>query len=282
MKIKVKLLYPVLLGVLIFFSCNKEDSSKAPVIPPFETMVIDFGEMTASSAKSETVEGQTEILTKTNWAYSAISVGFWNVMIGTTLAVPVASFHAASNKMPVQLDDHTWQWSYSVDGFTSQYTARLVGEIQTNRIKWEMYVSKTGVNPFDEFLWFEGTSNTDGKSGQWILYLSPEFQEEVIQIDWKKEGNDVGEVKYTYVRELNNDRMPDDYKGSYLIYGLQDQVFDAFVSIHVYQSQSDNFTDSFIEWSHSDFSGRVKALAYFGDNDWHCWDSNGNDLICEE
>ena len=95
-------------------------------------MVIDFTQITDDSKSASTV--------KTNWIYSAASVGTWNLIIGTTLAIPVASFKAAFAQEPTQINDLTWQWEYSVDGFTSQYTARLLGKLQPDQIEWKMYI----------------------------------------------------------------------------------------------------------------------------------------------
>ena len=99
----------------------------------------------------------------------------------------------------------------------------------------------------------------DGKSGQWILYNSPTLREEVLQIDGKKTGDEVGQVKYTYVRELNYNREPTVFNDSYLIYGLKDEAFEAFVTIHAYREQASAVTDSQIEWSRPDYSGNVMA-----------------------
>ena len=217
---------------------------------------------------------------KTNWTFSATSIGIWNLIIGTTFAIPVAAFNSAFGYEPTNVDDLTWQWMYSVDGFTSQYTARLIGKLQPSQVKWEMYITKTGIESFDEFLWFEGTSDLDNNSGQWILYHSSEFPEKTIQIDWKKENDEIGEIKYTYVRELNDERQSDSFNGSTLTYGLQNSEFDAYVNIHAYNLQKGVFTDSFIEWSRTNFNGHVKAEHYFGDTDWHCWDTEGIDIDC--
>lgn len=277
MKKNTILIFSLLLA-LFFAGCNDdENTDQAVSLPPFNSMVIDFGELT-STTKSVTInnDGATYV----NWTYSAVSVGFWNVIIGTTFAVPVAAFKTAFNHSPQKIDDKQWQWSYNVDGFTSQYTARLVGTLETNQIQWEMYITKTGINDFAEFLWFEGTSDLDGESGQWILYHSPTFPEEVVHIDWEKTGEEVGSVKYTYVRQLDDDRQPNDFKNSTLTYGLQDASFDAYVTIHVYSATADDFIDSQIEWSRADYSGHVMSETFFGDTDWHCWDSTGADSIC--
>lgn len=269
----MKQLIAILLSSFILFSCEKGETGRAaPIIPPVETMVIDFTQFVDDS-KSATIA-------KTNWIYSAASVGIWNLIIGTTFAVPVASFRAALGQEPTQINDLTWEWEYAVDGFTSQYTARLSGKIQAGQIEWKMYITKTGIDSFEEFLWFEGTSVVGAKSGQWILYHSPEFPEETVQIDWKKETSEVGEIKYTYVREFDDQRQIENFNGSTLTYGLQNNEFDIYVNIHSYNSVASDFTDSFIEWNRTNFNGHVKAEHFFNDNDWHCWDSQGNDIDC--
>lgn len=269
-----KLAFILLLLVIVVSSCKKDETpGNAPVLPPAETMVIDF-------SKFGTTEKSASLL-RSNWLYAATTVGAWNIIIGTTFAVPVAAFKIAINHQPQKIDGSTWQWQYTVDGFTSQYSARLTGKLEATKVIWEMYISKEGIESFEEFLWFEGTSNIDGTSGNWILYHSAGFPEKTVQIDWKKEDAEVGEIKYSYIRELNNQRQSDDFNGSTLTYGLQDEVFDVYVSVHAFDNQIQEFSDTFIEWNRTDYTGRVKAEHYFSDTSWHCWDNQGYDIECE-
>jgi len=258
---------------LFFFSCEKENSTGvAPTLPPVETMIIDFGKI-ADITKSADIA-------KTNWIYSATTVGWWSIIIGTTFAIPAEAFRSAIKAEPTYIDNLTWQWQYSVDGFTSQYSARLVGKLLSNEVKWEMYITKTGIQAFSEFLWFEGTSNIDGTSGQWILYHSSAFPEKTIQIDWKKETEKAGEIKYTYVRQINDQGQTDNFNGSTLTYGLQNMDFDIFINVHSYNVEKKGFNDSFIEWSSKNYTGHVKAENFYNDSNWHCWDSKGSDVDC--
>lgn len=269
----MKNLVVVLLLLIIVVSCEKDEPAGiAPELPPVETMVIDFTKFGGAEKSAS--------LLRSNWLYAAKTVGVWNAIIGTTFAVPVAAFKLAINHQPENTGNLTWQWQYTVEGFTSQYTARLVGKLEPTQVKWEMHVSKEGIDSFEEFLWFEGTSNIDGKSGQWILYHSSAFPEETVQIDWKKEDVEVGEIKYSYIRELNNLRQPDDFNGSTLTYGLQDELFDIYVNVHTFNSQSQAFSDTYIEWNRTSFAGHIKAEQYFNDTSWHCWDSQGYDIEC--
>ena len=269
----MKQLFATALIALLFFSCDTENSTGvAPTLPPIETMIVDFGEFANPTKSAE--------IAKTNWVYSATTVGVWSVILGTTFAIPVAAFRSALKTEPNKIDDLSWQWQYSVEGFTSQYSARLVGKLQSNEVKWEMYITKTGIQGFDEFMWFDGTSKTDGSSGQWILYHSSAFPEKTIQIDWEKVEEKVGEIKYTYVRENNDLGQKDNFNGSTLTFGLQNTEFDIFVNVHAYIVQELRFNDSFIEWSSSNYTGHVKAEHFYNDTEWHCWDSQGNDINC--
>ncbi len=271
----MKYLFAFLFAVLIFVSCDNDDSMKAaPEIPPVATMVVDFGKLGNDATKSAEFE-------KSNWLFSAATVGVWNLIIGTTFAVPVAAFQLAANQQPVLIKDLTWQWEYPFEAFAGQFKARLVGKLEsTKKIKWEMYISKTGIDPFEGFLWFEGTSNTNGQDGQWILYHSPKSPLKTVQIDWKKENEKVGEIKYTYVREKNEQRLPDPLMGSTLTYGLQEGPRDIYVTINAYDSGSKGMVETDIEWNHTQYDGRVKAAHHFKDTNWHCWDKDGNNADC--
>ena len=269
-----KLTALTLVVLVLFAGCNKDDLDKrAPALPPAETLEIDFSRF-AISEKSAAQQ-------RVNWIYSATTVGIWNVIIGTTFAVPVASFRTAVKHEPVKTGDNTWQWQYDLDGFASRYTARLTGTLESGHVKWEMYISKEGIHAFDEFLWFEGESKNDGKSGWWLLYHSHLFPDETVRIDWKLENEGIGEILYTYVRETNNEGLPDPFKGSTLRYGLQLGAFDAYVQSQTWDNARQVFNDTHIEWSRKNFSGRVKSQHFYKDSKWHCWDEQGYDLDCE-
>jgi hypothetical protein len=269
----MKQLLATALMAMFFFSCDTENLNPVPpTLPPVESMIVDFGELANATKSAE--------ISKTNWLYSASTVGTWSVILATTFAVPVEAFRTAVKTQPNKIDDLTWQWQFLVEGFTSQYAGRLIGKLQATEVKWEMYITKKGIEPFDEFLWFDGTSNVNGKSGQWILYHSAAFPEKTIQIDWKKEDEKIGEIKYTYVRQNNDFGQKDNFNGSTLTFGLQNNAFDIFVNTHTYNAQVKAFNDTFIEWSSTSYSGHVKAEHFYNDNNWHCWDSQGNDITC--
>ena len=143
-----------------------------------------------------------------------------------------------------------------------------------------MYITKTGTDPFEEFIWFTGQSARDGSQGYWILNQSPERPNAMLRIDWERSGPEVGALRYTWVRELNDRDEPDPYLESYLQYGLQQTDFDAYFDAHVYDPDAQGFVDVRIEWSRDTYNGRVRAFHVFNDEEWHCWDNTGEDMVC--
>jgi hypothetical protein len=279
MKKSLVILLIFILSGSIFVGCKK-DKGNPPALPPVASMTIDFSNF-VSKKKSEII-GDTknlEAVSNNNWQFAATLAGFWNTILTINLIVPVTAFKLAIDNKPVYLDNKKWQWSYSVNVGVATYKARLTGQIRTSDINWEMYVSKEGAGAFAEFLWFSGTSDLDGKGGQWILNYSQSFQEPMLQIDWSVTGTDIGSIKYTYIRELNDNRATEPFKGSYIEYGLTSTTLNAFYNVYFYESIFlKAFVDAKIEWSTTNHNGHVKAPYHYGDSNWHSWDGNGNDI----
>jgi len=278
----------LMLSLIMIFatSCEKStdinEQGTSPELPPFESMVIDFGafDESGNSGKATTLVYDNKA-PNGNWVFSRVVVGVWSSALYSTLAVPVASFQAAFSQTPEKISEDTWEWTYSVNGFTSEYTARLTGQLTANGVVWNMYITKMGIEGFDEFLWFSGNSSLDGNSGTWILNQGPEKPDPMLQIVWERSGDEIGYIKYTWVRELNDQENADPFRDSFLEYGLQEGNFDAYFNAYAYDTNLQAFTSVDIEWSRDTFEGRVRAFAYFEDELWHCWDSNGDDVACE-
>jgi predicted small lipoprotein YifL len=264
----------IVMTALLLWGC--ENKGNPPELPPAESMTIDFSEFT-SAKKSVTISGDfksVNAVENTNWTIAATVAGVWNTILIANLAIPVAAFEKAIESKPSFVDTKKWQWQYSVTVLAATYTARLTGEIMSDNIKWEMYISRDGVGGFAEFKWFEGTTALDGKSGQWILTHSQATQVPMLQIDWEKTGTEVGNIKYTYIK------TGEAFKDSYIEYGLTTASLNAFYNIHFYETNKAKFVDVNIEWSTTAHNGRIKAADYFQNTSWHCWDGNGNDINC--
>jgi len=251
-------------------STCKKDNGTAPVLPPQESLTIDFTNFsTLTKSGSPIIDNKGT--NNSSWEFAASVALIWKGMIATTLSVPVSAFKLAVDQDPVFLSNKTWQWSYSVSAVGVTYKARLTGQISGTDVLWKMYVTREGTGGFSEFVWFEGTSKLDGSGGQWILNQSAQVPEAYLQIDWTKTSTSVGSIKYTYIKNL------DSFKSSYIEYGLTSASLNAFYNIHYYNGTK--FSDVNVEWNTTTFNGRVKSSDYLLGT-WFCWDANKVNTTC--
>jgi len=271
----------IVIALNLFSGCKKDNKGNPPVLPPDESMIIDFSNF-ETQKKSGSLSIENKGVDDVNWAFAATVAGVWKTLIYTTLAVPVFSFKLATDNNPVYVEDKTWQWSYDASIQAGQvsmtYKARLTGQIRAADVQWKMYISREGSGAFPEFLWFEGTSRLDGKGGQWILNYSAQYPDPVLQIDWTKTSADAGMVKYTYIRDKTSQGTNDPFKNSYIEYGLTSNTLNAYYKIHYFNGLQ--FSDVDVEWSTTGHNGRVKAPLYFPAANWYCWDGNLADISC--
>jgi hypothetical protein len=261
----------LVLSAGLLTKCKKENKGEPPVLPPKESMTIDFSNF-ANVKKSADVITAWKGTENSAWEFAAVVAGVWNLIINNTLAVPVASFKLAANQTPVYIDTKTWQWSYNVTVANATYKARLTGQIRATDVLWKMNIAKEGSGSFPEFVWFEGTSKLDGTGGQWILNQSSQYPAAILQIDWTKSGASIGTIKYTYIK--NSDSL----KTSYIEYGLTSSNLNAYYTIHYYNGLK--FSDVNVEWNTTTKNGRVKCIDYLGDTNWYCWDANRVNITC--
>ncbi len=252
--------------------CRK-DKGEPPVLPPAETMTIDFSNF-ESGKKGDAYLSVPKGTLTSNWEFAAGVALVWKTIIYTTLAVPVTSFQMVISQTPAYVENKTWQWTASATVLNVTYKARLTGQIGETNVLWKMYITKEGAGGFNDFLWFEGTSDFDGKGGKWILYLSPASPVQVLQIDWEMTGEKIGMIKYTYIKS------GDVFKDSFIEYGLTTNTLNAYYTIHYYDNTFQQFFDLNVEWSTSQHNGRVKSEDHFGTTDWYCWDGNLLNVTC--
>jgi len=162
--------------LLLITACSSEDEpliqDDAFELPPFETMMADFDAFTDTPGSGKfNVDAQKE--PNDNWTLARIIIGALNTALFTTLTVPVNAFRSAFLHDPERISDTMWQWTYTVEGFTGEYHARLTGELIEGDIYWNMYITRTGIEAFEEFRWFTGVSNRDGNSGHWSSTRDP-------------------------------------------------------------------------------------------------------------
>ena len=133
-----------------------------------------------------------------------------------------------------------------------------------------MYISKEG--GYTDFLWFSGVSNLPLTEGTWTLNHDPNDPTPYIGVEWHRDLSvGTADIKYTNIVPGGSEN------GGYISYGITTETpYDAFYDI--YNKGQDNHTD--IEWNTTTLEGHVKDLRVFLDNDWHCWNSDLEDIIC--
>jgi hypothetical protein len=260
----------IIITTSILISCKK-DKGNPPVLPPFETMYIDFSNFT-SLKKSGQAEPQAKGTESSAWQFAATVSGVWNSLISSNIAIPLAAYDSAAKYNAVYVSQNNWQWSYEFTFDGVVYKSVLDGETSTNSIIWKMYLTRNSPGGYSDFLWMEGTSQADASHGQWIFYQSPLSPVKLFQTDWTKSGDQVTSVKYTYV-------IDDANKDSFIDFKITtNSSLDASYNIHFTDG---TYSDSDIEWNTVTRNGRLKCLDYLQDENWYCWDNNKINMICE-
>ena len=176
------LLLVLVIAVLTVTGCG--NTSGAPTIPPEDTFIIPFEEFNGMGGLITLADTGNQ----SNWNFAAFTVGVWSAIITVGLAVPVAAFRASFHNIPLQQDDGSWIWSYSVNIAGSIYTAELhaqfTTEVITEGVHWSMNISKEG--EYQDFLWYYGECDLPATAGFWILKQSPTNSTDLLRIDWSR------------------------------------------------------------------------------------------------
>jgi hypothetical protein len=270
MKKVIQISLAIIICALIANGCKK-DKGNPPVLPPYETMYIDFSNFT-SLKKSGLADFGSKGTESSTWQFAATIAGVWNSLISSNIDIPLTAYDSAAKYNAVYVSQNYWQWSYefTFDGIV--YKSVLDAQTSTNSTTWKMYLTKNATGGYSDFLWLEGSSKTDGSQGQWIFYESPQSPVKIFQTDWTKSGDQVTSVKYTYM-------IAGASKDSYIDFKITTSSdLDGSYNIHF---SDGTYSDSDIEWNTVTRNGRLKCLDYLQDENWYCWDNNKINMICE-
>ncbi|MCK5078163.1 MAG: hypothetical protein KAR38_17410 [Calditrichia bacterium] len=264
--------------ILLFLLTGCKDSTKTekdtpPSIPPQSSFIMSFADFDSTSQAfknfQKTASGHQ--LYGHNWAWSAWNVGIWNLILTIGLAVPTASFVEAFNHTPEQQQDGSWIWSYNFNVLAIPHSAQLKATIDAEGVDWEMRISRAGA--YTDFLWYTGHNNLTLTEGTWTLNNNHNNPTPLLGILWHRDlDNETANIKYTNIVPGGAEN------GGYIFYGTDaDSTYDAFYDI--FNKGLNNLTE--IEWNLTTKEGHVKDSLHFGDENWHCWDSDLNDMVCE-
>jgi len=120
--------------------------------------------------------------------------------------------------------------------------------------------------------WFDGVVRYDHTRANWTFYKNGTTS--VLEVGWNKDfETEAADLTYTYT-ETDMTETGSYIKWEYIPGG----VYDAAYTISMAEGTSN------IEWNIITIEGRVMAPVFFGDEVWHCWDSQANglaDKVCE-
>ena len=261
----------VALAATILFtttSCDKEPAGDRPDLPPAESMMMDFSDFATQPAGTK-----GSALSYDNFLFSYLTVGYWNASAALVSALPVAAYTHALAQTAEYLGNNTWEWSFTFTYNSLSYVATLTGErISNEEFTMEMVIIQPSLAPGNGVKLFDGVVRYDHTRADWTFYK--EGTNAVLEVAWNKDfETEAADLTYTYV-EADQEET-----GSYIMWAYSpDAVYDGAYTI----SMSEGMTN--IEWNTTTIEGRVKAPAYFEDENWHCWDSYANglaDIECE-
>ena len=152
---------------------EKETSLQPPIIPPSALFTIP----TSSFGVVDEKESSTTRTNKSNWVHAGLNVLFWNSVVFTNTAVPVAAFNRALDHESEFIGDKTWEWKYDYTTPPShgskKYEVSLTGQVSQDnaQVFWMMRVIDSANSK--EFTWYEGTIDKDNRIGDFTFYKEP-------------------------------------------------------------------------------------------------------------
>ncbi|GAB4250581.1 MAG: hypothetical protein Kow0027_14050 [Saprospiraceae bacterium] len=273
---QLSFLLALFFSLLLTQSCQKDNEidplagQEAPALPSEESFIMSLTQFTEMGGLDE---GEVDSRTVTNWSHAAGNVLIWNSLLSLHLTIPVLSFQEAFNHQPVYQGQGVWLWAYEVTDDTGTYQAELYGELLVNdEVKWDMYISKTG--GFSNVHWYTGITALDESYAHWTLNFDVTDPKPFISIDYLRDnGNGVSSIRYTNIIPGNPDN------GSYIEYRTGNVVPGEFDRAYdVFGAADNNLIE--INWNSVNHNGRVKNPDFYGDEDWHCWDTQLQDVDC--
>lgn len=255
----------VLAWVVLFAttSCESEPKGDRPELPPAEILFMDYNDFAEEPGMTKGTEATYE-----NFLHAFGTILFWHSPhITAYTALPLAAYTYALSQEAEYLGDNTWEWSYDINWFGTDYTVSLTASrVNNEEFSIEMDVALASL-PNLGVKWFDGVVRYDHTQAAWTIYK--EGTVAVVDAEMHKNyETGVASLQYTYVEPEM------DETGSYILYAYDPEaLLDASYTVSLAAGMTE------IEWDTTTKEGHVKDEVKFGDADWHCWDSLANGLV---
>jgi hypothetical protein len=278
----------LILSAATIAACSDSPSAptgQPPTLPPIGSLQADLtmfdGAAAAAAARAglslsatsaaawTTSAAATNSAVGANFITAAITAGIARAATIAVMAVPGATFAAATSAAPI-FENGAFHWRYSVQSGGATFGADLAGRGDGAESVWEMRISTNATNPpLDDFLWYDGRALLTGQAGEWHIYdaSQPSAHVEVLSIDWAHADPDSWTLAFTNVKPGSPDA------GDVLTY----EVDGALRLIRFFDASAN--TTAVIEWNHLTGTGSIHAPGYNG-GVRSCWDGAQNNTTC--
>ena len=262
------LLIAILIAALFSAGCKKDKDPAAPELPPMELMMLDFSNF---ADPSDTLNSTKSNAGYYNWGAAFLQAHFWNTFITVGTAIPVASYIKAINQKPVYLGDNRWERKYDIIAENKAFNLSLITERISNEeftVTMNVILDAFGVSA--DYKLIDGTVRYDFTQATWTLYENPLLATPLLRVEWNRDWEaGTGDLTYTNIRPGGSET------GSFISYSFdQDQEYEAVFTISLKAGTS------VIEWNRETRAGRIMNSFIFGDVQWHCWNSNLQNIDC--
>ncbi len=242
-------------AVLISFtlSCkNDEDnSSMNRIIPPVDSMTIDFSSLTSIGTKSALKDTTPGIADLDNTEKVCLGLGTaavaWSAIVCfTPLAIPIAIFTVLRNQIPTESSENRVVWSYSNNGNNATVVAVKPG---ANGYDWDWSVT------INSFVWITGGSMEDKSSGWWTFHHAglPAGADDWIGVEWTYSDNENKTVSFTNVN--SNDTATYNDEISFTRTG--DDISVRFYDVNSGSNNDGPLEDNVVFWNVSTKAGGI-------------------------
>lgn len=257
-----------------------KDTSTAPALPPDESMTINLSQFNNGMPMVPEIPtvGQApqpvakDLVSGENYTNAVIRVVAINSAVASAIFIPAEFFIHAKENEPVQQDDGSWIWTYTVKYDIFTVTGRLIGIVDGDKTYWSMKVDvNSPMFTYKDFEWYKGMSISDNTSGSWEffdIYTAAVGINPTAKVDWTA-------IPASKKADLNiqNVDVRSENVGDSLIYKL-----DAGIASMSYKDAStDELWD--ITWNLATGAGSIKVPKY-NNGEKACWDAQKQDIVC--
>ncbi len=238
---------------------DDEKSDTAPTLPSAQSMAMDV------SFFMQEQQAPAVPAIRPNFMAAATRVLVIDAVFTALALPPSAALAIALSTPPSRDDDGSWWWIYTWRHGSQDYQVRLRGERNDGMVDWEMYLVWPDHDPW---LWYTGSSATEGASGTWTFYdLADRTDREVARITWEYGG-----PANAYLRLAVTDSEAENIgdQMTFTVSGADHAI--SFIDVSALETWS-------ITWNTETREGSLRVPGYNG-GVIACWDGSFQDVTC--